>query len=150
RAYAAERLAEAGDRDRTRAAHAAYFLELAERAEPQLRAHDQVRWLNRLSVEHGNFAAAVRYALDAHDAVLAVRFVGALAWFWLMRDYDAEAAEWATAALEIAGGSAPPGLADEYAICQFLSVVSAATTGEAGTGEAGTGLREALQQVAPL
>jgi predicted ATPase/DNA-binding SARP family transcriptional activator len=145
RAYGAERLAEAGDEDRTRAAHAAYFLELAERAEPQLRAHDQVRWLNRLTMEHGNFAAAIRYALDTGDAAMALRFVGALAWFWIMRDYDAEAAESSAAALEIAGGSAPPGLADEYAICRFLSAVGAATTGEAGIG-----LREALQQVAPL
>jgi predicted ATPase/DNA-binding SARP family transcriptional activator len=145
RAYGAERLAETGDEDRTRAAHAAYFLELAERAEPQLRSHDQVRWLNRLAVEHGNFAAAIRYALDTRDAATVLRFVGALAWFWIMRDYDAEAAEWAGAALELAGGSAPPGLADEYAICRFLSTVGAATTGEAGIG-----LREALQQVAPL
>jgi hypothetical protein len=145
RAYGAERLAEAGDDDRTRAAHATYFLELAERAEPQLRAHDQVRWLNRLTVEHGNFAAAIRYALDTRDAATALRFVGALAWFWIMRDYDAEAAEWAAAALELAGGSAPPGLADEYAICRFLGAVGAATAGEEGIG-----LREALQQVVPL
>jgi len=145
RAYGAERLAEAGDEDRTRAAHAGYFLGLAERAEPQLRSHDQVRWLNRLAVEHGNCAAAIRYAVGTGDTAAALRFVGALAWFWIMRDYDAEAAEWAAAAVELAGGSAPPGLADEYAICQFLSVVGAATTGEPGIG-----LREALQQVAPL
>ncbi|HYB85861.1 MAG TPA: BTAD domain-containing putative transcriptional regulator [Streptosporangiaceae bacterium] len=145
RAYGAERLAEAGDEDRTRAAHAAYFLELAERAEPQLRSHDQVRWLDRLAAEHGNFAGAIRYAVDTGDAAVALRFVAALAWFWLMRDYDAEAAEWAGAAVEITGGSAPPGLADEYALCRFISAVGAATTSEAGTA-----LREALGQMAPL
>ena len=37
RAYAAERLAEAGEQDQVRAAHAGYFLALAERAEPELR-----------------------------------------------------------------------------------------------------------------
>jgi len=145
RAYGAERLAEAGDEDRTRAAHATHFLELAERAEPQLRSHDQVRWLNRLALEHGNFAAAIRHAVETRDAPTALRFVAALAWFWIMRDYDAEAAEWAGAALEITGGSAPPGLADEYALCRFLSAVGAATTSEAGTA-----LRETLGQVAPL
>src|SRR5262249_2078867 len=100
---------------------------------------------NRLAAEHGNCAAALRYAVDTGDAPAALRFVGALAWFWIMRDYDAEAAEWAAAALEIAGGSAPPGLADEYATCRFLSPAGAATTRGAGMG-----LHEALQQVAPL
>src|SRR5262249_25964529 len=103
------------------------------------------RWLNRLAVEHGNLAAGIRYALDTGDAAMALRFVGALAWFWIMRDYDAEAAEWATAALEVAGGSAPPGLAAEYAICQFLSAV-----GTPPAGEAGTGLRGPRQQVTRL
>ena len=43
RAYAADRLAEAGEADAARAAHAEYFVTLAERAEPELRARDQVR-----------------------------------------------------------------------------------------------------------
>ena len=38
----------------------------------------------------------------------ALRFVGALAWFWMMRDYDAEAGEWAAAVAQIAGDAAPP------------------------------------------
>ena len=40
---------------------------LAERAEPELRARDQVRWLNRLSAEHDNCAAALRFAIDGGD-----------------------------------------------------------------------------------
>ena len=48
RAYAAERLAEAGEEKRVRDAHAAYFLDLAERAEPELRRHDQLVWAGRL------------------------------------------------------------------------------------------------------
>ena len=37
RAYAADRLAEAGEEHQARAAHAEFFLALAERAEPELR-----------------------------------------------------------------------------------------------------------------
>ena len=102
RAYAAERLAEAGEAEQVRAAHAAYFLDLAEQGEPQLRGPDQLGWLARLSAEHDNFAAALRYVIDARDAESGLRFVAALAWFWVMRDYETEAGEWATAVRDIA------------------------------------------------
>jgi predicted ATPase/DNA-binding SARP family transcriptional activator len=120
RAYAAERLAEAGEATEVGAAHARYFLDLAERAEPELRARDQVRWLNRLSAEHDNFSAALSYAIGQHDERTALRFVGALTWFWVTRDYDSEAGEWATAVRELVGDTPPEGLRDGYAICELV------------------------------
>ena len=63
RAYAAERLAEAGEEEQVRAAHARYFLDLAEQGEPLLRSREQLSWLARLAAEHDNFAAALRYAI---------------------------------------------------------------------------------------
>jgi predicted ATPase/DNA-binding SARP family transcriptional activator len=124
RAYASDRLDEAGETDRVAAAHAGYFVALAERAEPELRSRDQLRWLDRLSAEHDNCSAALRYAVAAGDAGLGLRFVGALVMFWLMRDYEAEAAEWATAVRELAGDTPPPGLADAYAICELVTMIS--------------------------
>jgi predicted ATPase len=44
RAYGAERLAEADEEERIRRAHATYFRDLVERAEPRLRGSDQLRW----------------------------------------------------------------------------------------------------------
>jgi predicted ATPase/DNA-binding SARP family transcriptional activator len=123
RAYALDRLAEAGEEDRARAAHAGFFLALAERAEPELRSSDQLVWLNRLTAEHGNFSAALRHVIAAGDAASALRFVGALAWFWITRDYDAEAAEWAVAVAQIAGDAPPPGLRDAWAICQLVALI---------------------------
>jgi predicted ATPase/DNA-binding SARP family transcriptional activator len=128
RAYAADRLAEAGEADRAATIHARYFLDLAERAEPKLRSADQVIWLDLLMAEHDNCSAALRHVIAAGDAASALRFVGALAWFWIMRDFDAEAGEWATAALRLAGGSPPPGLADAYAICDIVAAISQAAT----------------------
>ena len=128
RAYAAERLAEAGEQDQVQAAHAGYFLGLAERGEPELRGPDQLDWLVRLSAEHDNFAAALRYAIDVRDVPVALRFISALAWFWLMRDYEAEAGEWAVAVREMAGDEVPPGLADAYAVCQMVGAMSVAAT----------------------
>ena len=129
RAYAAERLAEAGEEDAVRAAHARYYLGLAEQGEPQLRGPDQIGWLARLSAEHDNFAAALRYAISVRDVPTALRFVAALCWFWIMRDYETEAGEWATEVRDLAGDQVPPGLADAYAVCQVVAVMSLAATG---------------------
>ncbi len=130
RAYAAERLAEAGEEEQVRAAHVRYFLDLAEQGEPMLRSSEQLTWLARLTAEHDNFAAALRTAIAVRDTGTGLRLVAALAWFWIMRDYEAEAGEWATAVRDMAGGSAPPGLADAYAICYILAVISAAAQAE--------------------
>ena len=105
-------------------AHAEYFLGLAERAEPELRGRDQIRWLDRLTAEHDNCSAAIRHALSAGDGAAALRFVRALGLFWAMRDYDSEASEWAAKALELAGDGPPDGLAGAYAVCRIISAIS--------------------------
>jgi predicted ATPase/DNA-binding SARP family transcriptional activator len=132
RAYAKERLAEAGEEDRVRSAHAAYFLDLAERAEPLLRGHDQLRWADRLTAERDNCIAGLRWAIDVRDVPTAVRFIGALAWFWIMRDYEAEAGEWAVTVRAIAGDGPPPGAEDAYVICGFTAAVVSAMGGDEG------------------
>jgi predicted ATPase/DNA-binding SARP family transcriptional activator len=124
RAYAAERLTQAGETDAVAAAHSRYFVELAERAEPQLRSRDQVRWLRLLTAEHENFSAALRYAEQAGDAATLMRLVAALAWYWITHDYDAEAADWALAAARLAPDDVPAELADAHALCQLMSAMA--------------------------
>ncbi|WP_407924299.1 AfsR/SARP family transcriptional regulator [Actinomadura macrotermitis] len=123
RAYAAERLAESGEHDRVRAAHAAFFVDLAERAEPELRRSDQLRWADRLTAERDNCIAAFRSILDARDVAPGIRLAAALSWFWFMRDMEREAGGWAVAVHELAGGTAPPGLGEQYAICRFIATL---------------------------
>ncbi|MGP3971952.1 BTAD domain-containing putative transcriptional regulator [Streptomyces sp. 6N223] len=130
RAYAADRLAEAGERERIRAAHAAYVLALVERAEPELRRSEQLRYSRLLAAERDNCEAALRHALDAGDAATALRLVGGLAWFWIMSDLRAEAGGWAVAVRELAGPCPPPGLADQYAMCTFIAVLVGELAGE--------------------
>ncbi|GAA1971185.1 ATP-binding protein [Amycolatopsis minnesotensis] len=114
RAFAAERLVEAGERDRLREAHARYFLELAETADPRLRASDQLIWLARLKAEHGNLHAAFRHAVTGADIATGFRFAGALSWYWWLSGRRDEGRHLTARLL----GEGPlPGLAEEYLLC---------------------------------
>jgi predicted ATPase/DNA-binding SARP family transcriptional activator len=62
RAYGQERLAEAGERESLRQAHAAHFRELAAAARDHLLGAEQLVWLQRLSEDQDNLHAAVRGA----------------------------------------------------------------------------------------
>ena len=104
RAYGAERLAEAGEDQALARAHAAWFLELAEAAEPELRRRDQLRWLDRLAAERDNLHAALRWATDSGDADTALRLAAALGWYWTLTSARAESLEWTDKALALAGG----------------------------------------------
>jgi predicted ATPase/DNA-binding SARP family transcriptional activator len=132
RAYAADRLAESGEADLVAAAHADYFLDLAERAEPRLRSRDQLIWLDLLSAEHDNLSAALRHVVAAADARAALRFFRSLAWFWILRDFDAEAREWSAEVLRVAGDTPPDGLSEEYAICLIVATMTKAMNDPSG------------------
>ncbi|WP_433349724.1 AfsR/SARP family transcriptional regulator [Microtetraspora malaysiensis] len=119
RAFALERLGEAGELDAFRRRHAMRFLALVESAEPRLRTADQIEWIDRLIAEQDDIHAALRWALDRRDVELAVRLCGSLNWFWWLRGYRAEGAVWAEQVLMLAGEEPPSGLAGAYAGCQF-------------------------------
>jgi hypothetical protein len=99
RAYGLERLAEAGEQERVRRAHAAYFLALAMTAEPFLRGREQLHWIERLANDHDNLHAAFRGAVAARDGATAIRLIAALGWYWWLRGHRAEGAELGAEAL---------------------------------------------------
>ncbi|MER6505862.1 BTAD domain-containing putative transcriptional regulator [Nonomuraea sp. NPDC001636] len=119
RAYALERLAEADETAEYRDRHARHLLDLAERAVPELRTATQVEWIERLAAERDDFAAALRWLIDRRDAGPALRLCGALNWYWWMCGYRRESAAWARQALDLAGDTPPPGLAEAYTSCMF-------------------------------
>ncbi len=88
RQYARERLAEAGELAAYEAAHAAYFLSVAEAAAPViLGGHSSSDMMARLAAEHDNLRAAAAWTLreaatDPRRGAEALRFADALFWFW--------------------------------------------------------------------
>ncbi|MWA01910.1 tetratricopeptide repeat protein [Actinomadura sp. LD22] len=127
RAFCAERLAEAGEDERFQRAHAAYFLDLARRAEPHLRGAEQLEWLALLAAEHGNLHAALRRAVRL-DTVLALRMVAALSWYWWLRG-RIEGASIAAELLDVVGLDPPEGCEEEYVLC-VMNAVSGGVTGD--------------------
>ena len=75
REYGEERLAELGETNTLRAAHAEYFYELMLGLRNQLYGPEQINVARRLATDHDNLLAAVQHALDTVDADLALRLV---------------------------------------------------------------------------
>ncbi|MEU0881290.1 BTAD domain-containing putative transcriptional regulator [Lentzea sp. NPDC005914] len=100
--------------------HARWFLELAQQAEPHLRAHEQIEWLTRLKDDHDNLVAAVTWA-TAHNVDLALELVAALATYYWCRGLRTEAALQAEAVLHACGETAPHGREQEYALCLLIA-----------------------------
>ena len=107
RAYGLERLAEAGETERVRWAHAECFGRLAETAEPHLRRAEQLEWLGRLDADHDNLNAALRTAIAAGDARTAQWFLANVGWYWWLHGHKAEGGELAAEALVVPGEGTP-------------------------------------------
>jgi predicted ATPase/DNA-binding SARP family transcriptional activator len=120
KAYAAERLAEAGEGARVHAAFDRYYLELAELADPQLRGADQVRWLRRMSGEQDNVVAAIRHAADIGDADTAIRLAMATGWYWALSGRQRDALALASRVVDLPG----PAPAGARATLQLFGVLA--------------------------
>jgi predicted ATPase/class 3 adenylate cyclase len=117
REYARERLEasseqvnEAGSEgEALRRAHAAYYLAMAERAEPELIGPEQGAWLRRLEDELDNLRAALGWARErgergaATEVETGLRLVAALSRFWHVRGHLREAQAWVEALMALAG-----------------------------------------------
>ena len=106
-----ERLVEAGAEAEVRRLHAAFYLALAERAEPELLGADQAEWLERLRTEIGNLRGAISWSLEPgggedERAGLGLRLVAASWRFWDVEGFR-EGKRWLRAALERDPGGFP-------------------------------------------
>ena len=94
REYGSEVLAESGEREITRKAHATYYLALAENAELELGGLQQDVWLDRLEREHENLRAAMQWLQEPGESgqrrEMALRLGGALRRFWIVHGHWSE------------------------------------------------------------
>jgi predicted ATPase/DNA-binding SARP family transcriptional activator len=107
REYALERLAASGDAAAVQARHAAFFLDLAEQAAPELTGADSAVWMNRLDAEHDNLRATLATLSQNGNPLGELRLAGALWRFWWLRGHLGEGRAHLERALE--EGSFAPG-----------------------------------------
>jgi len=105
RQYAYDKLRDAGEDAPMRRRHAAWYLTLAEQAEPELTGPEQARWMDRLEAEHDNLRVALHWALESGEAEVGLRLAGALWRFWYQRGHLDEGRRWLDEAVEIAHGN---------------------------------------------
>jgi tetratricopeptide (TPR) repeat protein len=108
-----ERLAEAGEEQAIKSAHARYFLGLAEQAVTLLSGPEQAEWLNRLESDHPNLRIALEWS-KAHEPETFSRLVAALWRFWHIRGYFSEGRQWLEAAMAFEGLVPPATVAEIY------------------------------------
>jgi predicted ATPase/DNA-binding SARP family transcriptional activator len=107
RRYGLERLKESNEEETIRWAHTAYFLALAEQAEPYLTGRDQGVWLERLTAQHDNLRAALGWARQYEGRVEGLRLAAALWRFWQARGHLIEGRMWLEGLLSNAIGGDP-------------------------------------------
>jgi len=128
REYGLEQLAAAGEVEDVRSAHARWFADLAETADPQLRGPEQLAWFRRLDAERDNVLAGVRWLGDSGDAAGALRCAVSLLWFWLLSGSREESSSWLGFALAVPGEADP--------VDRAIAEAVRAATGENGPRDA--------------
>ncbi|MFF9051234.1 BTAD domain-containing putative transcriptional regulator [Streptomyces erythrochromogenes] len=109
--YAAERAAaHPADARATARRHVAHFLAFAEQAEPLIRSAAQLPWIRLVETELDNLRAALHTTTVGEvDVESAQRLAFALGWFWWLRNYRGEGAEWTSRILALTPARPPEG-----------------------------------------
>jgi predicted ATPase len=93
--YATEQLVASGEAAAAQERHADYFLRLAEEAESQMYGPEREGWMERLDREQANLRAALAWSKADTSAVqTGLRLVGALFFYWFLRDNIREGRMW--------------------------------------------------------
>jgi len=110
RQYAREKLFESHEQETARDQHLAFFLKLAEEAEPNLQGSEELVWMKRLETEHDNLRAALDWALENETTrtEAGLRLAGALYWFWHLGFHFSEGIEWLTRLLATGNSQTVP------------------------------------------
>ena len=92
--YARQRLREMGEEIEMMDLHMAYFLDLAKKADKELRRHHQLEWLDRLRSNQDNLRAALDWAIEMGQTEIALHMARNLHWFWFVYGDHKEGYQW--------------------------------------------------------
>ena len=98
--FAGEALDAAPDADAVRARHAAYYADLAERADAGMQEDEALRWEAILNGELGNLRAALEWAFADGDVRQGIRIAAALYLFWFWGGPHEDGRRWVRLALD--------------------------------------------------
>jgi predicted ATPase/class 3 adenylate cyclase len=120
RVFARERLAEAGELDEARSAHASFYAGIAEELAPRLQGPRPLVARDRLEAELENVREALSWCLESdlddrwsvrEYVTLGLRLCQAMSWFWYACGYTAEGRRWQRLAVAAASAEEGPDLA---------------------------------------
>ncbi len=106
REYALDQLLSSGDAEPVHQQHAAFFLALADQAEPSPTSGVPQAIFLRLDAEQDNVCAALRWSLAQGDAATSLRMVGGLTAYWYYRGAWSEGYDWAEQVLALPAAAA--------------------------------------------
>jgi predicted ATPase/class 3 adenylate cyclase len=101
--FALDRLARDGAEAGVRRRHAEAYLALATKLSDQQNTSRHGEWLDRMTPEQANLRSALRWSIDAGEAVLALRLTAALWRFWQASGQVADGRQLAEEALAMPG-----------------------------------------------
>jgi len=104
REFALERLDDSAESEQLRRRHAAFYLALAEEAEPELTGAAQHIWLERLAADYENERAALEWHATIPGAADGLRLAGALVLFWFIRGFFRDGLYWLERMLDASKG----------------------------------------------
>jgi len=105
REFALESLETAGESGKALEAYSNFFLEFAEKAEPELRRPDQAEWLTQLDRDHDNLRAVIRWSIENGNVDLSLRLASHLWRFWYIRGHWAEGRVWIARTIDKSGST---------------------------------------------
>jgi tetratricopeptide (TPR) repeat protein len=132
--YAAERLRSSGEAEEVRRAHALYYLELAESAQPETSPHMFEEWIIVLERDHDNLRVALRWAIVNREADIGARLALLLWRFWSEHYHVSEGRRWLEEVVALGGpegGTAEPTLpARRWAFLHLVTGMLASGQGD--------------------
>jgi predicted ATPase/DNA-binding XRE family transcriptional regulator len=137
--FARDRLRQMGEELEINNRHLAYFLNLAENADKELRGPNQLEWLRRLGIEVDNLRTSLDWAIEMRQTEFALKLVRKLDWFWLVRGDHTEGRQWLKNALEMPDVALYP-----EAQAEALTQLAHQTWLQTGTNEARLPVEQSL------